>query len=163
MSFGEIGDRGVANGTGAQRSISAGLSPTRTLAFEKRHRHRLDANALENRKRHRPRQNAVDHSIQLREPNVASSARRRMKRHVRNRIEQFQQVVVADVAPDSPAANQFPRVIVTQSINQRPVADPQEAAQAFEAVAKFTNKNILVLLARDDAKIYLSSAALTRV
>jgi len=31
-----------------------------------------------------------------------------MKRHVRNRIEQLEQVVVADVAPDSPAANQIP-------------------------------------------------------
>jgi serine protease Do len=68
-------------------------------------------------------------------------------------------VVVADVAPDSPAANEIQPGDVIESVNQRPVRAPTEAAQALEAAAKSVNKNILVLINRRGTNQYVAFAA----
>jgi serine protease Do len=70
-----------------------------------------------------------------------------------------QGVVVADVAPDSPAADQIEAGDVIESVNQRPVRAPTEAAQALEAAAKSANKNILVLINRAGTNQYVAFAA----
>ena len=71
----------------------------------------------------------------------------------------IQGVVVADVAPDSPAANEIQPGDVIESVNQRPVRAPTEAAQALEAAAKSANKNILVLINRGGTNQYVAFAA----
>ena len=71
----------------------------------------------------------------------------------------IQGVVVADVAPDSPAANEIQPGDVIELVNQRPVRAPTEAAQALEAAAKSANKNILVLINRGGTNQYVAFAA----
>ena len=71
----------------------------------------------------------------------------------------IQGVVVAEVAPGSPAANEIQPGDVIESVNQRPVRAPTEAAQALEAAAKSANKNILVLINRGGTNQYVAFAA----
>ena len=68
-------------------------------------------------------------------------------------------VVVADVAPDSPAAREIEPGDVIVSINQRPVSAPSEAAEALAAAANSANKNILVLINRKGTNQFVGFAA----
>ena len=68
-------------------------------------------------------------------------------------------VVVADVAPDSPAAREIEPGDVIVSINQRVVSAPSEAAEALTAAATSANKNILVLINRKGTNQFVGFAA----
>jgi len=68
-------------------------------------------------------------------------------------------VVVADVAPGSPAAREIEPGDVIVSINQRPVSAPSEAAEALAAAANSANKNILALINRKGTNQFVGFAA----
>ena len=68
-------------------------------------------------------------------------------------------MVVADVAPDSPAAREIEPGDVIVSVNQRPVSAPSEAAEALAAAANSANKNILVLINRKGTNQFVGFAA----
>ncbi len=68
-------------------------------------------------------------------------------------------VVVADVAPDSPAAREIEPGDVIVSVNQQAVSAPSEAAEALAAAANSANKNILVLINRKGTNQFVGFAA----